>query len=231
MGAYHRGPDFKVESGKAVIVLGNSERHEVGELWGKTLDERRIFDYVDVVTLNEAAARFGRASLRQRLKESVVFTHSAGITRLAEARQVIAINPPEPVAGVIELMRRAAEVGKDKIDPEYGAIKTGAVDLTKAGLELARSPFSTVKTLWLIGRAGYSAVSALIERAEDFPAGRAIVHCDEDGFGFFANADLLAAVDNDIPTLVIEGAHHNEVLFRPSYILDEMTPTILPAWS
>lgn len=229
MGAVHLGPQFELESGKAIIVLGNSERHEVGELWGRTLDERRLFDYVDVVTLNEAAALVGRASLRQRLKESTVFTHSAGVTRLAESRQVIALNPPEPVNGILELIRRANEVGKDKIPAEYGAVVTGLADLTKAGFELARSPLSTVKTLWLIGHAGYSTVNTLIERAEDFPGGRAIVHCDADGFGF-SSADMAVAADNGISTLEIQDAFHNSVLFQPSRILDEMTPTILPAW-
>ncbi len=223
------GPRFTVESDRAVITLGNSERREIGELWASTLDARRIFRTIDIVTLNEADGKFGRVAVRKLMEDATVLSHSAGVSRVAKALQIIAFNPPEPVNGRIELIRRAMAVGEDEITPEPGAVKTGCVDLAKASFELARSPISSARTLQMIGHNGYSAVGDLAARFADFPAGRAIVHGDQDTFGFYVAADIRAAVDNDITVAVIEDAHHNEILFRPGYIMDQITPGILPS--
>lgn len=225
------GPQFTIESKTAVIILGHSERREVGQLWLEALDRRKIFEDVDLITLNRAAAMMGRASLRQHLKRSTVFTHSASITRVEAAQQVIAINPPEPVDGLIELVRRAMEIGKDPIVAEEGAHKTGALDLIKAAIELLRSPASTIATMHKIGRGAYSTVRELSERASDFPAGRAIVHSENDGFGFRDSADVLAAANAGITTGIVHvygGAFHNSILFSPDRMMSQLAPKILP---
>lgn len=53
------GPSFEVASDYAVIVLGNSERKRVGQLWGEALDSRGIFKDIEIVTTNEAAGFVG----------------------------------------------------------------------------------------------------------------------------------------------------------------------------
>lgn len=224
-------PRFEVQSSVATIILGNSERREVGGLLARTLDERRIFEDINLVTLNEAAAFIGRASLRELCGRSTVFTHSAGVTRILHALQIVAINPPEPVDGMMELMKRAVQVGGDQIVPETGAHETGMRDLALAGLEQIRSPFSTLSTMYRIGRGGYSTVEALsLEGKTRFPAGRAIVHAESDGFGFSNEPKFEDAEAAGITTLMMDKTfHHNTLLFAPGRVLDAMTPTILPA--
>ena len=229
MATADQGPQFTIESDAAVIVLGHSERKSIGRFWAEELDQRGIFETIDVVTLNRAAAMIGRASLRDHLKRATVFTHSAGITRVDKALQVIAINPPEPVDGFRELIRRAMTITKDPIEAEAGASKTGLVDLALAGFEQLRSPISTFVTMHKIGIGGYSTVRELSLRGHDFPAGRAIVHSESDGFGFCESAELTIAEMAGVVTLTVsEDAYHNSVLYTPRRIMDEMTPTILP---
>lgn len=229
MAANGAGPQFTIESDAAVIVLGHSERQSIGNFWATELDQRGIFETIDVVTLNRAAAMVGRASLRNHLKRATVFTHSAGITRIDKALQVVALNPPEPVDGIRELIRRAMTIANDPIEAEAGASRTGLVDLALAGVELMRSPISTVVTMHRIGIGGYSTVRELSLREHDFPAGRAIVHSESDGFGFCESAELTIAEMAGVVTLTVsEDAYHNSILYTPRRIMDEMTPTILP---
>lgn len=226
MNTPERQSSFQIESDRAVIVLGHSERKEVGQLWGEALDARGIFEDIDVITLNRAAAVIGRASLKEHLKIASVFTHSAGITRVDQALQVVAINPPEPVS-FFELMKRAVSVGNDPVTKEPGGHKTGPVDLAMAGVELARSPTSTLVTPLMIAR-GYSTVEQLCAREQDFPAGRAIVHAELDGFGFADNANLEIARHSGVTTMLLPNEYHNGILFAPHGIMDLMTPAILP---
>lgn len=220
------GPAFQVESDKAFLVLGHSERLEVGNFLAKTLDERHIFAELDVISLNRAAAYVGRASLREAMKHRTVITHSAAIMRVPRALQIIAINPPEEVS-LGQLLKRANEVVKDALVPEEGAHKTGLGDLAKAGLELARSPVVTVTTALGISR-GYSSTERLAEGAEDFPAGWAMVHSEHDTFGFSNLCDLDRAAQAGVTTVVLPGHYHNEVLFAPNRTLDLLTPAIFP---
>lgn len=64
--------------------------------------------------------------------------------------------------------------------------------------------------------------------AEDFPAGRAIVHSEYDGFGFYDLADMERAASSGVTTLVLPNHYHNEVLFAPNRTIDLMTPAIFP---
>lgn len=222
-------PGFNIESDHAVIVLGHSERLGVGQFWAEELDRRDLFEEIDVVTLNKTAAMIGRSSLRSHLKRSTVFTHSAGITRVNEALQVVTLNPPEPVAGLRELIRRATTIINDPIEAETGAAKTGILDTALAGCELMRSPLSTLVTMYKIGLGGYSTVRELSEREADFPAGRAIVHSELDGFGFCESADMVSAENAGIVTVTVsQDAYHNSILYTPRKVLDAMTPAILP---
>src|SRR5690606_4682930 len=136
------GPKFEIESDRAVIGLGHSERKEVGEAWEQALDDLDIFEKIDVVTLNRAAG-LTRFAIRQLLDQSTVFGHSAFITRVPHARQIVAINAPEQMPFFTLLGRALNDVTKEPIVPEPEAHKTGLGDMMKAGLEMARSPIST----------------------------------------------------------------------------------------
>lgn len=218
---------FRIESDRAFIVLGNSERREFGEYIGRALDAMRIFEDIDVFTLNHSAAMLGRASIRKAMETRTVITHSAGILRIPKALQIVAINPPEPVP-LGQLIKRAVfEVTKDSIDAEAGAPKTGTSDMLKAGLELARGPISTIVTAQRIAR-GYSATRRLIEGAEDFPAGRAMVHSELDAFGFAGLADSDRAARAGVTTIMLPGHYHNEMLFAPRRTFNQLTPEIFP---
>lgn len=153
------GPLFQVESDKAMIILGNSERDEVGDFLARTLDERGIFEDIDVYTLNHSAALLGRAAIQKAMETRTVITHSAGIMRVPKALQIVAINPPEPVP-LGQLVKRAMDVANDPIVPEVGAHQTGFMDMLKAGLEMARSPIVTAKTSLQIA-GGYSSTERL----------------------------------------------------------------------
>ena len=205
--------------------MGHSERVVAGKLLEKEIDSLGLFsDGIDLITLNQTSAMIGRRALREEMKKRTVITHSAGIMRLSGALQIVAINPPEKV-GFVELLKRAQKITKDPITKEEGAHKTGFTDLAGAGVELMRSPGTTFKTMNMIS-SGYSAVDQLILRADDFPAGRAIVHSERDTFGFsdLANMDLAAL--NGISTFMISGHYHNDVLLAPNKTLELLTPEL-----
>ncbi|MDQ3094146.1 MAG: hypothetical protein M3Q70_03150 [bacterium] len=225
------GPKFNIESDTALIVLGTSERKETGELFARTLDARKIFEKVDVVTLNRAAAVLGRKALQEQMKRSTVITHSAGITRVREALQVIAINAPEHVS-FFQLLKRASEVTKDPVTKEPGSHQTGLGDMAQAGLELLRSPISTVVTPTRIAR-GYSTSQRLMHGKLDFPAGRALVHTFPDTFGFIDAVNESVTTDYSLPNsgvsyLAVPDQYHNDILFSPGRSIDAMTPFIFP---
>lgn len=218
--------EFQVESDRAFIVLGHSERRRVGEFFATKLDERGLFGEIDVITLNQAAAKLGRKALHGEMKLRTVITHSAGITRIPAALQIIAINPPEQVS-LTELIKRAMEIMNDPIVPEEGSHNTGFGDMIGAGFELVRSPASTIHTMSLIAK-GYSAVRKLSGSANQFPGGRAIVHSELDGFGFSDLADKNLANMHGVTTITLPDHHHNEVLFAPGRTIDLMSPVIFP---
>jgi hypothetical protein len=226
MSIEHQGPKFTLESSRAVIVLGHSERLEVGQLLAETLDSRRFFEELDLVTLNRSAAILGRHALKEHMKRSTVITHSSGVMRIPCALQIVAINPPEPVS-FIELVKRVQIVAKDNIEAEPGAHARGLLDLFKAGIELARSPITSMVTPIRISR-GYSTVKDLSGRGSDFRAGRAIVHSDSDNFGFARLADMYTASENGITAVKLLNHHHNELLFAPGRTIDALTPAIFP---
>ena len=220
-----RGPEFQIESDKAMIVLGHSERKEYGEFIASALDERRVFEDIDVYTLNHCAAYLGRKSVREAMKSRTVITHSAGIMRVPQALQIIAINPPEPVS-FGQLLRRATEVAKNPVVAEEGAPKTGIGDLAKAGFELVRSPIASATTCLRIAR-GYSATAHLATGHNAFRAGRAMVHSELDSFGFAELADMERAAMAGVTTVLLADHYHNEVFFAPRSTLDLLTPEIL----
>lgn len=146
--------------------------------------------------------------------------------RVPAALQIIAINPPEQVS-FVDLLKRANEITKDKFEKEVGSHKTGNGDLAAAGLQLLSSPIASLVTPHRISQ-GYSTVDRLSDGAEDFRAGRAIVHSQLDGFGFYDLADLDLAASNGVTTLVLPDHYHNEVIFAPNRTIDLMTPAIFP---
>ncbi len=227
------GPKFRLEASKAFVVLGHSERKRVGEFLAQSLDERRFFqniweevEDVEVITLNRSAAMINRAALAKEMRRRAVIAHSAGIMRIRGALQVIAFNPPEQVP-FIELLKRANDIMADHIEKESGAHKGGILDMIGAGVELARSPLTTLVTPLRISR-GYSTVDDLVGRYDDFPAGRAIVHSGRDSFRFQESADMQKAADDGISTVVIAEHYHMEALLAPNRTIDAITPFIFP---
>jgi len=152
--------------------------------------------------------------------------HSAFITRVPRALQVVAVNSPEQVS-LLNLAKRAKAVLKDPVAKEPGAHKTGVRGLVGAGVELARSPVCSARTPLIISR-GYSTAQQLASRVGDFPAGRAIVHSALDSFGFADLADMDYAGANGVTTVVLPDHYHNEVLFAPNRFVELLTPAIFP---
>ncbi len=222
------GPEFTIESSEAVIVLGHSEREQVGLAWATALDETGLFSGVEIVTTNRLDSRLGRTALRGLFEGGVAFTHSAGEMRVPNALQLVAHNPPEQTSWK-DLLKRAADIGKDRIEKEADAHKTGKSDLAKAGLQLAGSPITSFRTIAQI-HSGHSSVESLVNRRQngEFLAGVAIVHSELDGFGFQLAADMVRASEEGITTLILPGHKHNEVLFAPRRTIDLMTPAIFP---
>ena len=220
------GPRFQIESDKAFYLPGHSERKKTGEFMARTLVERGIFEDVEIVTLNRIASMIHRDALRREMLTRTVITHSAGIMRVPAALQVVAINPPEQVS-FVDLLKRANEITKDKFEKEVGSHKTGYGDLAAAGLQLLGSPIASIVTPYRISQ-GYSTVDRLADGAEDFRGGRAIVHSQLDGFGFYDLADLDFAAVNGVTTLALPNHYHNEALFAAKRTIDLMTPAIFP---
>lgn len=61
------GPRFKIESDKAFVIGGNSERRKTNEFLAHTLVERGIFEDVEIVTLNRAASLVHRNALKREM--------------------------------------------------------------------------------------------------------------------------------------------------------------------
>lgn len=221
-----KGPKFELASDELFIVGGNSERKEVMDFFASKLDERRLFEDINVVTLNRLDTKLGRGALFAAFRESTVLSHSSGLTRVPRALQIIAMNPPEPIT-IRQQIERASEIVNDQVVKEPGHHKTGSADMLKAGLQLAGSPISTFRTMSTI-KHGYSGSNRLIGGVQDFPAGRALVHSDQDGFGFAELADMDVAASCGVTTLMLHGHHHNEYMFAPDLTIDLMTPTIFP---
>lgn len=237
MNTVHHGPQFEIESDKAMIVLGFSERTRVGQLFAETLDGLGLFDEIDIVPLNKSVALYGRHALRKAMEERTVITHSAGILRVPRALQVIALNPPEQMP-LPELIKRArVDVPAEPIIAEPGAHETGLGDMAGAGFELVRSPIVTARTALDIAHK-FSTVERLTDTGatKDFPAGRAIIHSEYDafrftdlaGFGYWAPLGAIRAAKAGVSSVTIEGAYHNEVLFAPGRIIESLTPVIFP---
>ncbi len=221
------GPKFEFASDRAIIALGHSERKMVGEKWASEIDNLDIFEDIDVVTINRLDRLRDSSLLKSVMKKSTVFGHSAASTRIDEALQFVAINPPEP-ASTLDLLKAASKIANDPIEPEVGSHKTGLLDLLGAGLELADSPTSSISTIRRIS-GGYSAVEDLIAKGEkSFPEGRAIVHSELDGFGFSELANMHRAAGNGITAVEIPNHYHNEVLFAPKKTIGLLTPSIFP---
>ena len=218
------GPHFQIESRKAFVIGGHSERSTTGEFLARTLLARGIFEEIEVVTLNRTASLIHRGALRREMLNRTVITHSAAIIRVPAALQIVAINPPEQVS-FVDLLKRANEIIKDKFPIEEGAHKTGYGDLAAAGVQLLGSPVTSLVTPIRIAK-GYSSVDRLVAGADDFPAGRAIVHSEFDGFGFYNLADMGRASSSGVTTLVLPNHYHGEVLFAPNRTIDLMTPAI-----
>ncbi len=226
MGIEVAGPKFQIEADYAFILPGVSERREVCEYAASTLDQLRIFRDIQIVPFSERE-RYIKASLLNALKISLAVTHSAGIIALRQALQVVAINPPEHVT-MPQLVKRAMfDVPNEQIVAEEGAHERNFADRAKALLEMVRSLRITARETLAIAN-GYSAVEHLAAGAENFPAGRAIVHSEFDMYGFADLADMKRAADADITTVMLPEFYHNDFLFRPQAMTELLTPVIFP---
>lgn len=220
------GPGFTIESDRVFIGLGNSERKETGEGLAQAYQELGIFTHIDIVTLNEMAGLATRKALREEAKKRLLTPHSEGVTRVPAALQIVAFNPPEPTT-LRDLAARAKAVTQEKIPKESTAWQSGPKDMFLAGKELASSPFTSARTPLMIAR-GFSTVEYLADRAESFPAGRAIVHSDMDVFGFQNAACLNYAAEKGITTVMLPNHWHMSALLEPRRTVGLLTPTIFP---
>lgn len=223
------GPRFNVESDRALIGLGNSERREVGELAKATLEGSGLFPGgVEMLTINQLDRLSGSEKLKGLLEDSTIFTHSAAEVYIDSGLQIIAFNSAEPTP-VKDLMQRAKAVGKELqiIDAEDGAYKTGHMDTAKAAIQLACSPITSSRTISRISR-GHSSSRKLAYAAEAFPAGRAIVHSENDTFRFQDSADLASANQSGVSTAVVPDSYHLSFLREPGRLFTAVMPHILP---
>lgn len=204
---------FEIVSDDVLVVLGNSERSKTGELIGRTLARHNYFKNVHIATLNTMDSRTKRGKdARAKAASMTVITHSAGIQYVDEALQIIAINPPEH-RRYFELLKGSMRMVKDPIADEPGAHERNFADMIGAAIEFLGSPITSARTVTGIAR-GFSTVEHLINHADAFPHGRAIIHCSQDAFGFQNHADLERAELNGITTQTIDG-FHTEFLFAP----------------
>lgn len=229
--------DFTLESDKAILVLGHSERKKTGELWAKEIDERNYFDDIDVLTLNAFDTKMrgtGRVALLDVLARSTAITHSAGAQRVIEAsqhrrlHQIVAFNGSEQTS-YRQQIRSAMAIGSDPMSErsEPGAHEIDILDRMGAGLQIASSPISTARTMAGI-KNGFSTSRRLAVAGRDFPAGRALVHSELDGFGFPNGANNEFARIMGVTVEELPDHYHNEVLFAPGRTMDMLTPTIFP---
>lgn len=215
---------FTIASDDAIVALGNSERRKTGELAVRTLQNFGYFKNVILTTINELDEKSLRTQeIRAKAKDMAVITHSAALQRFDEALQIIALNPPEQTS-YMQLLFGAMRMAKDPIDDEPGAHKRNLGDAIGATREFLGSPISSYRTVHGIAR-GFSAVEHLIERADDFPKGRAIIHAHADAFGFQKATDVERAQSHGIVTELIAG-FHTEFLFAPLRVMREIEPII-----
>lgn len=223
------GPKFERASDRVFVGLGHSERKGLADGFLQALHELRIFTHIDAIPLNKMAGFMTRRANREEAKQRLLIGHSASVTRVPAALQVVAFNAPEPTS-LFQLGRSAwALTGESKAIPhEQSAWKVGgAKDLTLAGLELMRSPFTSVRTPLQIAL-GYSAVDHLVKGAERFPAGRVLVHSTNDSFGFQDRADMQRAAENNVTTVMIPDHWHMSMLLEPKRTIELLTPVIFP---
>ena len=226
------GPHMAIETDRAAIALGNSERSEVGEALANALIEVG-FENVETFTLNQLA--IGGSAVRDYFRGSFAISHSHGIARMPNALQVLAFNPSRELP-YLESILRAQMVGEDPVDKEPEAHETGIVDLLKAGLELARSPRTTLATMRDLNNGFNGTMSVISRRSEgEFPAGSAMVHSFGDKFGFPNWGDMMLSARVGITTGLLygddtdnpgEGAYHNGLLFAPRTHLDAIRPIV-----
>lgn len=220
-------PKFQVASDKAILVLGHSERYKTGEYFASVLDKLNLFDEIDIFSLNKCAAALGRSSVQKAMENRTVITHSAGLMRVKKALQVIALNPPEPVPLIPLIKRGLIDIPRDHFESEEGAHSRTHLDIFMAGVELARSPITTLQTVHRISR-GYSSTDRLVNGSEDFRAGRAMVHSELDAFGFAQLANMERAAQSGVTTVMLPNHHHNEALFAAEDTIKQLTPVIFP---
>ena len=222
----HLGPNFEIASDELIIIGGHSERKEALRFLAETIGNLGLFKDITIKTINNLDTKHSRGAIYEGMKKSTVMGHSAALTRVPAALQIIAINRPEQLDYRNEI-KCAIGITRDVIDKEEGAHKTGSIDMLMAGIQMFGSPISSVRTMRLIN-SGFSATKRLAEGEVDFPAGRALVHSELDGFGFAANANMQLAASCGVTTLLLPEHHHNEVLFAPQRTIDMMTPSIFP---
>lgn len=215
---------FEVVSDEVLVVLGNSERAKTGELIGRTLVRHNYFKLAHIATLNQMDSKSKKGKeFRAMAPDMTVITHSAGIQYVDEALQIIAVNPPEQ-RRYVELLKGSIRMVKDPIIDEPGAHERNFADMVGATVEFLGSPITSVRTVTGIAR-GFSAVEHLINHAEAFPEGRAIIHSSRDAFDFQNHADLEKAERNGITTQAI-GGFHTEFLFAPLGTMREIQQCI-----
>lgn len=227
------GPKFELQTDSVVLIQGNTERRQVGEPLLRTLDRTGLFPRnIEAFTINEAGGRFSPNSrrLRSLFDISLVIGRSAASIYVPNALQILAFNSPEPIPTRLEVLKRGAKVGGDEIEKEPDTYKTGPWDLTKALAQVAVSPITSYRTINAIA-SGYSTSRRLIEGAEDFPAGRAMVHGMEDGFGFAASAydHVSELTEAGVTTVWIPEVSHNEILLAPGRVLENLRGNIFPS--
>ncbi len=215
---------LRIASDDVILALGNSERRTTGELAVRTFQNFGYFRNVILTTINELDEKSLRTQeIRAKAKDMTVITHSAAIQRFDEALQIVALNPPEQTS-CTQLLFGALRMAKDPIKDEPGAHKRNLGDAIGAAREFIGSPISSYRTVHGISQ-GFSTVEHLIERADSFPEGRAIIHARADAFGFQKDADLERANANGIVTKLIDG-YHTEFLFAPHRVIRAALPEL-----
>lgn len=224
---------FEIASPNAVIGLGHSERAEVGEFLARTLKNYGIFNTTRVVTTNDLYRLHLKTEIEEMMSESTVISHSAFPVHMRRqikgpVKQLLAFNPPEPLS-TWNSLRRAASVARDNVTKAPGHHTMGVfgiLDTMKAGVELMGDIPTSFRTMREISD-GFSTVEYLADHANQFTHGRAIVHVENDGFGFQNTCDYQRAQENGISTALIANGHHNSLLFDPKWLFEQAMVQLL----
>lgn len=222
------GNPVSIESDRAAIALGHSERHEVGLLLAKDLESRGYSD-VEIFTTNDLDSKRKRSLAENYFADADAYAHSRGAKDMPNAVQAILFNPMEPNT-MLESLIRASMVGSDPVEKEPGAHKTGLGDLALAGVELLRRPQTSIATLLSAPR--YSTTEEYVSRQDthDFPAGITIVHSMNDAFGFPCWDNMIRLVHEGMTSIILDGdkSFHNSILFAPAATMDAvMNPQLV----